>query len=1035
MAEDDPNKSGWGGDYASGRGPYRTRGTDASDLYGNPIKGAKQAPKSREDLSESEDNGGEPAATEGGFYRAGASQRGTRESRSRGPTPGRGGNNTNKGNRSWLSKHRKEVLLFGGGSAVLIIPLIMFLAVLVPSLKLPQFAAEIESYRLARISRTFYRNASLLTSDKAALDTTADATTKELVGKTPLGSALALYRPDRVINNMKATNVLNFEYDSKSRLQSLVLNGEKIPVPNYKYSLKPGDLIDNYKQRIEFAAKIKANLNYALDGSNFLVRTAVAKRLLSGVGINLLWWEKAGSSFRGKTQAEADRLATQQAAQKIDTPATELPPAKTDQVKNAIQDAEQAKAECLRDPNCTDWLARYNGLPPQITKVIEKDTTISSTSQILGVLNPIYAAAFPVCLVYDGSATLSQDFAKYINAQNAEVLKSFFAVATADSQFKNGGVAAEALGAFNRKLGNIGTSYVNQVLRGQKVDTSADVSPQAGRMGEFTAFDALFGAGAFAGAANAIADTACPVATNTWVGAGTALANILLLLIPGLDIGVAENDAADVAVEEASQSIVSQITNKIISQFTTSAGRAAIKNTAKKYTVSTIKTASATSALTYAMRMIVLADMGQFFSGTDNSNFDNNADKGAVAYNNTMMQQSTYGRPLTQSETSGVEKADLGYAQQQNQNQSTFTRYFALSNPYSPAGKLAMDASNLNMNSVASFFGSLPHMFASIFKPFGFMFGHAAAAAPTNADYGMVQFGWSTAEEKLINNDPTYDPAINAQILANSGQADAIAAKYGQCFTDDIGTMLTNKINGEPELQRNDKGQVVGGVCSGENLSFDSQDTSFGTDSSSPDHPNDLVFRWRLNQSYQTTLGDLTDTQNATGSVGADQVGNNASLVWPFSTKDTSQYRRVDQGWDIQANAGAQIYAIASGTIEQKNPDVGCGFGNDYPVEVLDNSIGGPSNWIYYGHVHVVPGVVGKHVNAGQLIATANTSDGSSNCGATQNGSAAPEGWLEIGFAQPNTDAPVDKGGEDAATPSGQKMHDILINAPVAGAK
>lgn len=142
-------------------------------------------------------------------------------------------------------------------------------------------------------------------------------------------------------------------------------------------------------------------------------------------------------------------------------------------------------------------------------------------------------------------------------------------------------------------------------------------------------------------------------------------------------------------------------------------------------------------------------------------------------------------------------------------------------------------------------------------------------------------------------------------------------------------------------------------------------------------------------------------------------------LVWPFATKDPSQYNRVDQGWDIQDKAGAAIYAIAPGKIHVYSPNPG-GFGNDYPTEELDSSIGGPTSWVYYGHVHVLPSVNDQHVDAGQQIAVANTTD-------PENGSAAPPGWLEIGFAQPGTDAPFDSGS--GATAAGQKMKDLLLNA------
>jgi murein DD-endopeptidase MepM/ murein hydrolase activator NlpD len=175
---------------------------------------------------------------------------------------------------------------------------------------------------------------------------------------------------------------------------------------------------------------------------------------------------------------------------------------------------------------------------------------------------------------------------------------------------------------------------------------------------------------------------------------------------------------------------------------------------------------------------------------------------------------------------------------------------------------------------------------------------------------------------------------------------------------------------------------------------------------------------------YDSLYGDTVWYDPNSGSCASPSPGaaSASDIVWPFVTKSESQYNRVDQGWDIQDKPGAAIYAIAPGTIHVFNPNSG-GFGNDYPTEKLDTTIGGPTDWVYYGHVHVLPSVINKHVNAGQQIAVANKTD-------PENGSAAPPGWLEIGFARPNTDAPVGSGGGlEAFTPEGQKMKDILLMA------
>ncbi len=148
-------------------------------------------------------------------------------------------------------------------------------------------------------------------------------------------------------------------------------------------------------------------------------------------------------------------------------------------------------------------------------------------------------------------------------------------------------------------------------------------------------------------------------------------------------------------------------------------------------------------------------------------------------------------------------------------------------------------------------------------------------------------------------------------------------------------------------------------------------------------------------------------------------------IVWPFAVKDARQYQRPDQGFDIQADPGALVHAIAAGVVGLSNPDPG-GFGNAYPYEVLDEDIGGPSIGVYYGHteIRIAPGT---HVNAGDVIAVTNVTNGELDNGASENGSAAPPGWLEIGFAVPGTGSPVQHGS--GATGAGLRMRELLIAA------
>ena len=141
-------------------------------------------------------------------------------------------------------------------------------------------------------------------------------------------------------------------------------------------------------------------------------------------------------------------------------------------------------------------------------------------------------------------------------------------------------------------------------------------------------------------------------------------------------------------------------------------------------------------------------------------------------------------------------------------------------------------------------------------------------------------------------------------------------------------------------------------------------------------------------------------------------------MTWPFPTKSTRQFSRVDQGWDLGATAGTVVRAVAAGTVGRASPNPG-GFGNDYPYVVLDRPIAGaPSDTMYYGHVHVRPAVIGKHVDAGDVIAVTSTYRG-------QGGTPTSPGWLEIGFSRHAMGAPAVRG--PYPTWAGTLMKNLLL--------
>jgi hypothetical protein len=175
----------------------------------------------------------------------------------------------------------------------------------------------------------------------------------------------------------------------------------------------------------------------------------------------------------------------------------------------------------------------------------------------------------------------------------------------------------------------------------------------------------------------------------------------------------------------------------------------------------------------------------------------------------------------------------------------------------------------------------------------------AAAATDCNdnaTDYGNVQFGWSQDEENLLQSNVTYRPLENQQILDQSGEEAAIASKYAVCFgykynpdgdgsfdpTDPNGDMVLNDGPGDDGsigtvlsqgmIIRDVNGNVIDagdptqgtgyGTCSPTNLGYKSGDPlSVDSDSASPQY-RDMIFRFRLAMSYDTTIDQLTSYES-----------------------------------------------------------------------------------------------------------------------------------------------------------------------------
>lgn len=148
--------------------------------------------------------------------------------------------------------------------------------------------------------------------------------------------------------------------------------------------------------------------------------------------------------------------------------------------------------------------------------------------------------------------------------------------------------------------------------------------------------------------------------------------------------------------------------------------------------------------------------------------------------------------------------------------------------------------------------------------------------------------------------------------------------------------------------------------------------------------------------------------------------GSSPQPVWPFPTRNPGQYRRVDQGWDLQyaGTTPVPVLAVVSGTLQNAGPDPG-GFGPGYPLLVLDTPVFGyPA--IYYGHTFTIRSKIGRRVAQGDPVGMTG--------GLHSGGNAYPDSnWLEIGFWDNGPAA----GGVAGASVPGQQMQGWLTGAPV----
>jgi hypothetical protein len=780
--------------------------------------------------------------------------------------------------RQRISANRKKVAISASLAALISAVVIALFGVILPSLKLPHLQSHLER-RLARSGRTFARNVTAVTAEKVAVDLTTETEAKSLLSKSALGRTLNIYSPQTAVRTMKATGSLDFFTDpSSGKITNVIIDGRKVPAPELQF----GKFWENRAQWRNFYEHIYTQTNQALlrDGQSYLVRSRVSKAMVSSFGGKLYFWQRKGADERGKKPSQVSRDTQLQLFEDVNTPTTGTAATGKNSSGGVADEAQKAiedEKACLANAACAEKvhsgqlsLFEASGASKRAVEFADKIKSLADGPA--GYLTILYSIGAPVCMIYDGSVETSK---AVIEAQNSAALKTFFALNSAADQQKPGHVSAEAVAAIDKLIGNIGETNPEKLVRKEAINTTTEPYAQATRVQSYTIFDATFGPAA--GLANSFASSVCPNLLSDELLYGVLGITAAQLLLPGVGklIDTAIEKLGTRALEVPAKKATATIMERALLRFTDPIQRRIVRNGALKFGVTNGAAVAGTDAITYAARMIVISEMGALVNGADTKDLVNQADMGGVVYNNELDRQQNYGRPLTIQESNSTKLVDAEYLNKQQANKSFFQRYFALSNPNS-----FFSIQLINLSRLFSSPSKIPQGLAGFSSMFSgaarnllspFTHGVSAASNTDSTNYNLMQWGWSNEENNLIDTDPTYgDPLVNADILENTtpGQADAIAAKYNVCFTETMGTLLSDpKMISREEASGN---VTDGGLCSPTNLGINNTSDPLALDTDSrTKHTGDMIFRWRLNQSYHNALNELIDIQNVGTSAGA----------------------------------------------------------------------------------------------------------------------------------------------------------------------
>ncbi len=828
-------------------------------------------------------------------------------------------------------KKNKALALAGGGIGGGVLVLIVLVFILAQ--QLPSFAALLASQSMARANRAFENNTTQLTSEDIALSEESSAN-KSIIESSysdantgGLLSKLKSYTPSGAINNLEGAGTLEYNYGKVSsgvgkligakELKSITVNTPTGSQEFLASDIAPSkwDTVMHPLQTFNNRASSISDFSNALgsvdESGSVLLRFGVLKQLVSDLGGNPLsgiFSSKFINKSANASDIELDMEAQQAISPPSDIPVTPL----TDALNSAVTDAQNVQNADATNPAAIENIIKNGGTQTDVNNAITKATSSLTNSSLLSKLSITYAIGVPACIIFDGSLQ-TPNANKTIDKQDSEVARTYLLVESSAAQEKAGQLNAAAAGAINRKLGNITQSNVYSKAYGKSFNTNSNIlSPQAGVDGQYSIFSALFPQ-KIAGTINPIASKLCPILTSPKVAIAVIGAQVLSY-IGGIFTGglsdavevnatIAAKEAVDEALSTGISDITSGITQDVVSSVAANGSAKQIasqtlggilkEQSAKLYEyvmggnlTKTVGTTAGAVATTYGLTMlaqqVVRQDLGTTYNGySQGTDFANQAAAGGNVLANQTMQHQYFGAPLSTQQVAINNASDIKYLAKQNSTKSAYQRYLAIDNPYSLISKLSLnlysDITSLSPKSLIQKIASMINptkLFSDLFLLFR---GKTIAATPNTTDesnYGIVQWGYTGAEEALINpttGDPSYQPLENAKALTQqtekvlpSGQTvgQYIDSTYSPCFSDSMGTLLTTSPSTGPDttdkyIVRSSTGDVIGGLCSQKYLGPNSMDPTIAP------YGKDLIFRWRVDSAYQQSLDLLNGVQNA----------------------------------------------------------------------------------------------------------------------------------------------------------------------------